>query len=618
MSAPTAANIRECVTHARLQEAYWQMLQDGDCQIRVLEAIEKKWWPTAQVGNDMPNYWLLAPGEGGVLWDRWQADGVATIGWREVGDLSTFADVQSLAERVSVACPDSGSKKVARMLWQFYRTMKPGDVVFAKRGRSGVYGWGEVIGDYEYHEQRTPHPYVRSIEWKNVEEVNMPTTLLLPMQTLTQMDTNHQFLCEMRRQYDGVPGLEDLDCEEEEIEVVDTEAIELPPETDLADSTDRLIEAIEAEGYVFQPWQIATYITALRTKPFVILAGVSGTGKSKLPALVAKLTTGKIDRISVRPDWTDSSDVLGYVDLQDQFRPGVVLKSARSASSDPQRYHVCLLDEMNLARVEHYFAEALSAMEDRRKVASGGFETSKLIAQALPSTYLAWQEQTMPANFSIVGTVNMDESSHSFSRKVLDRAFTLELSEVDLDLDRPTPTPDSSEPVYWPPAFWFCGATRLAECNQSLPAFRENAERATTLLQKANKCLVHSQLQVGYRTRDEIVLFLLNANDLPSAFRTHSGSQVDPLDLAMMMKVLPRLVGGSISIRRTMLGLIGLAMNDQPLGANDDSAVETVMAAWNEADRPDSIENAKYPRTAARLCLMWERLIDEGYTSFWL
>jgi len=80
------------------------------------------------------------------------------------------------------------------------------------------------------------------------------------------------------------------------------------PESDIATATASLVQAIAASGFIFHPWQIATYVTAMRTKPFVILAGVSGTGKSKLPALVAELTTGKIDRVSVQPDWTDSSD----------------------------------------------------------------------------------------------------------------------------------------------------------------------------------------------------------------------------------------------------------------------------------------------------------------------
>ncbi len=165
----------------------------------------------------------------------------------------------------------------------------------------------------------------------------------------------------------------------------------------------------------------------------------------------------------MRPDWTDSSEVLGYVDLQEKFRPGVVLRAARVASTDASRHHVCLLDEMNLARVEHYFAEVLSSIEDRCRAIAGGFQTTKVIAQTLPPEYREWQSN-LPSNFAIVGTVNMDESSHGFSRKVLDRAFTLELSEVDLDLDQSHSTEASVEPVYWPAAFWHCKATRLSEC----------------------------------------------------------------------------------------------------------------------------------------------------------
>ncbi|QDS94650.1 5-methylcytosine-specific restriction enzyme B [Roseimaritima multifibrata] len=615
VSAPTPAKIREKVSHARLQEAYWQMLQDGDCQSRVLDAIKTKWWPNKTVVNAMPKYWLLAPGEGGVLWDLWQTAGIINIGWKEVGDLSNFDSVDAVAARASETYPDYGSKAVARMLWHFCEKMTPGDVVFAKRGRSGVYGWGVITGGYEYRDQDVPHPHVRTVDWKSDKEVDMPTTLVLAMHTLSPMESNQPFLCEMRRTYEGVPGLEGLDCGEE----IDPPVIVPPAETDLAEATSNLIDAIAAKGFIFHPWQIATYITAMRTKPFVILAGVSGTGKSKLPALVAELTTGKIDRVSVRPDWTDSSDVLGYVDLQDGFRPGVVLKAARGASTDTERFCVCLLDEMNIARVEHYFAEVLSAIEDRKKSLSGGYESTKLVAQTLPSTFQQWQEQTMPANFGIVGTVNMDESSHGFSRKVLDRAFTLELSEVDLDLDQSTPSDASVDPVYWPASFWHCRATRISECDHGDSRFQDAAARATTVLQDANKCLVHSQLQVGYRTRDEVILFLLNADDLTDSFITRNGERVDPLDLALMMKVLPRLVGGSNAIRRTMIGLLGLAHGQSVSQlASDSDDAETAVESWAKAGRPDAIEHATYPRTASRLCLMWERLTSEGYTSFWL
>lgn len=100
---------------------------------------------------------------------------------------------------------------------------------------------------------------------------------------------------------------------------------------DRAGAIQELIQGVESAGFVYEPWQIASYVSAIRTKPFVILAGVSGTGKSKLPAVIARLTGGESQLIAVRPDWIDSSDVLGYIDLQGMFRPGQVLATAKKA-----------------------------------------------------------------------------------------------------------------------------------------------------------------------------------------------------------------------------------------------------------------------------------------------
>ncbi len=387
-----------------------------------------------------------------------------------------------------------------------------------------------------------------------------------------------------------------------------------PDDNDFSTSMEQLVEAIAATGFIFHPWQVATYVTAMRTKPFVILAGISGTGKSKLPDLVSKLTSGKCERVSVRPDWTDSSEVLGYVDLNDRFRPGRVLQQAKEAANNPSQFHVCLIDEMNLARVEHYFAEVLSAIEDRQPSPNGGFQSTALISQKLPPEFLEWQDQVLPSNMGIVGTVNMDESSHGFSRKVLDRAFTIELSEVDLSLES-SPSTAVVPRVDWSMEYWRCKATRLSEVDFSSPANRLIAERATSHLQEINRSLIHCQLQVGYRTRDEVILFMINAEDVRVLFRTRSGEAVDPLDLAVMMKILPRLVGGSNSIRQTLMGLIGVAVAGQSFGLEEE--VNLVVERWIADGRSDLIEDAKLPRSAARLCLMWKRL-EDGYTSYWL
>jgi hypothetical protein len=313
---------------------------------------------------------------------------------------------------------------------------------------------------------------------------------------------------------------------------------ESTPDFDRPSALQELVQAIEAAGFTFEPWQIAAYVTALRTKPFVILAGVTGTGKSKLPALVANLTGGRSDLIPVRPDWTDSADVLGYVDLQGIFRPGPLLQIARRARQSDQHW-ACIVDEMNLARVEQYFAEVLSRVEDRHASPSGGFTSRPLLTMQLRPEDQEWSEIGLPANLAIVGTVNMDETTHGFSRKVLDRAFTIELSDTDLARWNTATAQPSVAP--WPATTWYPRAITLAGLKGLNGEDAQAVKNVIDVLTTINGFLQQAQLQVGYRTRDEVALFALHASELASGFLTREGTPVDPLDLAIHMKILPRL-----------------------------------------------------------------------------
>jgi len=382
------------------------------------------------------------------------------------------------------------------------------------------------------------------------------------------------------------------------------------PPFDRAAAVEALIGYIEARGYVYEPWQVAAYVTALRTKPFVILAGVTGTGKSRLPALVAAGTGGHARLVPVRPDWTDSAEVLGYTDLQGAFRPGAVLEAARAAQEAPARHVTCIVDEMNLARVEHYFAEVLSRIEDRRPGPEGGYATPPLLDAAGPG----WASIGLPPNLGLVGTVNMDESAHGFSRKVLDRAFTIELATVDFTA-RPAAAV-AVDPVFWPVAAWYPRAIRLAEIMPAGTEERACINRVVETLTAVNGFLMPAQLQVAYRTRDEVVLFLLHAAEAAHAFRSRDGTPRDPLDLAIQMKVLPRLLGGSRPLRRALLGLLGWAATGR--GFDDEDDARALLDPWDRAGRPAYLADAPFPGTAARLCLMWDRLAAEGFTSFWV
>ena len=280
---------------------------------------------------------------------------------------------------------------------------------------------------------------------------------------------------------------------------------------------------------------------------------------------------------------------------------------ARAAAERPEVHHVAVIDEMNLARVEQYFAEVLSRIEDR--------ETRRpLLLQRPAGDDGAWGDVVLPENLALVGTVNMDESTHGFSRKVLDRAFSLEIS--DIDLSRWGAGAGPSTLPSWPAGAFRPRAHRLGAIGL-LPREKARVDEIVGVLSEANEILVRAQLQVGYRVRDEVALFVLHADEVRSAFVTgETRAPVDPVDLALMMKIFPRIAGGSAPVREVVAALLGWAgPGRKPFEGEDDA--EPTLARWRKAGRPPTLDDARFPRMAARLALMQERLLTDGYTSFW-
>jgi hypothetical protein len=210
----------------------------------------------------------------------------------------------------------------------------------------------------------------------------------------------------------------------------------------------------------------------------------------------------------------------------------------------------------------------------------------------------------------------MDESAHGFSRKVLDRAFTLELSDIDLSLWRQTSAVSDHRAVQWPVSAWHPRALMLGALSSLSEEEQRDIERVIEVLKQINEYLAQAQLQIGYRSRDEIALFVLHSSELASCFVSRLDERVDPLDLAIHMKILPRIIGGSAVVRQATLQLLGWARNGVPLQSEDQA--DGTLSEWREQGRPNAFRGAQYPRTAARLCLMWERIVGEGFTSYWL
>ena len=353
-----------------------------------------------------------------------------------------------------------------------------------------------------------------------------------------------------------------------------------------------VIGFVAAQGFVFHPWQVAAFITAARTKPFVILAGISGTGKTKLPRLVAEATGAHLRRIAVRPDWTDSSELLGYERLDGTFVPGELLQIAREAMDNPAQQFFALLDEMNVARVEYYLAEVLSHIEERQQMPDGRLGSAPLAPAARDHE---WASVYLPGNLCIVGSVNMDETTFGFSRKVLDRSFVIEFSTVSLSVVNPVSATTAASPWnvdHWQPPALSLGEHPLRE--------HQDVSRAIAALEMINQSLTPVQMQVGYRVRDEVVMFVLGAQNCAESFVSEEEAVIDPLDLAISMKVLPRIQGSGVAIRT--------ALERMREWADPASSGESTTGMSTES----------FPFCADRISMMLQRLEDTGFTSFWL
>ena len=383
------------------------------------------------------------------------------------------------------------------------------------------------------------------------------------------------------------------------------------------------------------------YITAIKSKPFLLLAGISGTGKSRIVRELARACWGvdspeykehkpkNFEMIQVKPNWHDSSELIGYVSrLGDEptFIAGDFLKFVvRAWENESTPYFLCL-DEMNLAPVEQYFAEYLSVVESRKRNETGKVVTDPILkpefenekngehAEFVPK---AWYKKlidellvdcsdsqkdvlkqqfidegiTIPQNLIIVGTVNMDETTFSFSRKVLDRAMTIEMNEVDL----------------------YGGLTsrheQIGKLNfedlvgdkvEGVDVYQENQEvcnQAIQYLQEINAVLEGTPFKIAYRTRNEFLLYVIN--NLP--YRKNSEDQemsqsevvARALDEITSMKILSRIEGDEEKVKAELLA----------------SLKEVVSKMLPENMRYSSVSLAKLDEM--------EKKLSSGYTSFW-
>lgn len=348
------------------------------------------------------------------------------------------------------------------------------------------------------------------------------------------------------------------------------------------------------------------YLTALRTKPFMLLAGISGTGKSRIVRKLAQATVteglqkaeeykgtdfandrwtlhspANFELIQVKPNWHNSMDVIGY--LSNIPSPHYVftpfIEFIVKAWQHPEVPFFLCLDEMNLAPVEEYFAEFLSAIESRsfegeeyltdpiiKPFNSFGEDVAKTMVNTLFPNFTAGDTEsaitkvikhfrtrglTLPKNLIVIGTVNMDETTFSFSRKVLDRAMSVEMNEVNYDSFLTDTTDDDLKAIV--EAFEQNDdadlnallVDRHIEAREIIDDLGDDARFTIDYLKRINALLEGTPFKLGYRAANEALIYLQASQEFGQTDR------IAALDNFTLMKVLSRIEGDETKLKIT-------------------------------------------------------------------
>jgi 5-methylcytosine-specific restriction endonuclease McrBC GTP-binding regulatory subunit McrB len=382
-------------------------------------------------------------------------------------------------------------------------------------------------------------------------------------------------------------------------------------------------EFFKNRNFRFTSEVLTSYILALQTKPFVILTGISGTGKTKIAQIFADyLTQGnneeetrnirkrRIAFVPVRPDWMDNRGLLGFYNpITKKYQATEVLRLLLEAQDNPGEPHFVILDEMNLAKVEYYFSDFLSILESRTSDQSKG-ESLILHDQG---TGVETEDEVeilarlkIPSNVFFTGTVNIDETTYMFSPKVLDRANVIEFNEVDFEGFSEKQSSGNSFRLKSPDVRGlfqneehqpFCTITDFDKYS-SLLKQSENSDPLAELFQ----ILESHHLHFGYRVINEVSRFVVLAEKQVNKLNLN-----DALDIQFLQKILPKLHGTKGKLQKPLNQVFAFCY-----GKVDESEPE--QQRLDKAMKYDP--KALYPRTAQKVARMLNDLEQQGYTSF--
>ena len=552
---------------------------------RPVQRVQRVWWVNQGQAYRQQR-------DGGLVWaPKTSKSGAA---------LSTYSNVSRLRPAdLILHYADGTIRAVGRVKAQPREAPRPKDFPAAPWNDDGY------LAEVEYQDVPAPLP-LSAIpqQWRNDESTEAPDgpfTRDGSVKLGYLFPVSERFVQRLRERF---PGL--------------LEGGVIETKSGLAQLTSQAAADFETTGLLFAEGDIARFVAAILAKPFVILTGLAGSGKTKLAQGFAYWigSTPAAESccvVAVGPDWTSKDSILGYANALDRkvYERTEALNLILHAQQNEATPHFLILDEMNLSHVERYFADILSSMESGEPIR---LHTMGGTLDGVPATL------RLPANLYVVGTVNVDETTYMFSPKVLDRANVIEFQarreRIQALLANPR-RPDLEALAARGRIFGDLAARRATV--DSLPAEAQQKLQEETLI--FFDVLAAEGLEFGYRVAFEMSEFLRYHRATLAAWTFEAG-----FDAQIVQKLLPRLHGSQRKIEGILAALASLCYEqrqwDQGRLLNAQSLRDTAKEIAQQPSRDvqrllvADAATAQYPLSFAKLQRMLRHVERNGFTSF--